>query len=173
MAGESAICHTPHVNDPRISERGNAYGVGRDESRYGVWDLRAGGDPVASYDLTPEGWVAAWDRYRELEERFGVPRWRANGTGWIILHLLAGLILWFLVGVLGIGIVAALGRDIDEPTATTGLGFLGALLPVVVGWYLFVYLPTSKAVRRLVLLATVVVGTGIVVLTGYAGQPPA
>ena len=167
------ICHTPHVDDPRITHRGNAYGVGRDEGYYGVWDLRAGGEPVASYEPTPDGWAAAWERYRELEERFGAQRWRSMGPWWVLLHLLIGLVLWFLMGVLAIGILAALGRDIDEPTGTTGLGFLGALLPVVVGWYLFVYLPASRKMRWLVLGLTVLVGTGIVLITGFVGQPPA
>jgi hypothetical protein len=171
VAGGPAICHTPHVGDPRISHRGDAYGVGRDEGYYGVWDLRAGGEPVASYELTPEGWVAAWERYRELEGGFGVPRWRSTGPGWVLLHLLIGLAFWFLAAVLAVIVLEALGRDIDDET--TGLAALGALLPVLVGWYLFVYLPISKAVRGLVLVLTVLVGAGIVFLAGYVGQPTA
>lgn len=162
MAPPPPLCQTCSVGDSTITHRGNAYGVGQGEDHYGVWDLRAGGDPVARYEMTPEGWIQAWSRYQELERRFGTPRWRAAGVGWILLHLLIALAIWFLVTSVTLVAVGERPESIIHPGV---VGAFVGLIPGVTGWFLFVYLPRSLGIRWLALLTGYALQVGLIIVT--------
>lgn len=153
------------MDDSRISHRGNVYGVGQGEDHYGVWDLRAGGDPVARYEMTPEGWIQAWSRYQELE-RLWTPGWRSPGVGWILLHLLIALAIWFLVT--SVTLVAVEGVDRPEPSDAAAIAALVGLIPGVAGWFLFVYLSRSLGIRWLALLAGSAIQVGVITIASLA-----
>jgi hypothetical protein len=52
--------------------RGAGYGLGRTSTGYAIWDLRAGGQPILTFPLTPEAWQQAWQAYQQLEQRQGI-----------------------------------------------------------------------------------------------------
>jgi hypothetical protein len=52
-----------------ISYRGATYELGRGKRCYGIWAAGAPGqEPVQRWPETPEGWVAAWTRFTEMEK---------------------------------------------------------------------------------------------------------
>ena len=46
---------------------GTRFVLGRTAESYALWDVSAGGEPQQVFPATPEGWTAAWLRFRELE----------------------------------------------------------------------------------------------------------
>ena len=56
-----------------LDYRGSAFGLGRTEHDYAIWDLRAGGGPVETWPIHPQAWRHAWARYQELESAAAPP----------------------------------------------------------------------------------------------------
>jgi hypothetical protein len=50
-----------------LDYEGQRFGLGRTHDHYALWDLRAGGAPIAIFPLEAEAWQGAWDTYQELE----------------------------------------------------------------------------------------------------------
>lgn len=162
------------MDEAHIAHRGNTYGIGRGPDHYGIWDLRAGGDPIHRFENTPEGWAQAWERFNELDSRYGSSGWRSAGIGWILLHFVVGLALWFITVAVGMGLLAALGRDIDRDPQGATIGGLVLAIPVAIaGWYLFVYLKQRVAVRVWILVGAILLGGLLVLALGYGAQGPA
>ena len=58
----------PYAGAVSIDYRGARYSLGRTASAYVIWDGAAGGIPIRTFPLTPEGWSQAWTSYyQELE----------------------------------------------------------------------------------------------------------
>jgi len=156
------------VDDARITNRGSAYGVGADTDHYGVWDLRAGGDPVARFPRTDEGWLEAWARFEELEARFGTAGWRSGGVGWILLHIVIGLGIGLVAVFLATALAFAAGRDTEGASEgaelAVGSAVMGMFAFSLGGWLLFVYLRRSVGVRLAWFLGPAVVA--LAALTG-------
>jgi hypothetical protein len=154
-----------------IAHRGTLYFVGFGAGYFGVWHL-AGGPPVATFPRDQAGWEAAWHAFRELEQRDVVPAWRRPTGGWIFLHLVIGLAIWFALLVVEIAVLDVAGRDIETMTDATGYGATVLLPASVAGWMLFVYLGSRRA-RWLCLIGLLGVGFALALATGFAGQPTA
>lgn len=161
------------MDEAEIVRRGNTYGVGRGPGYYGVWDLRVGGEALFRFPETTEGWLGAWERFQDLDERMGTRGWRSEGLGWILLHLLIGLVLWFPTFALGIGMAAAAGRDIEDPVGISIGGLFLALPFAIAGWYLFVYLKRRAAIRVWILVGSILAGGVVAGILAILGQPPA
>lgn len=50
-----------------IDYTGARHVLGRTADSYAIWDAPAGGQPLQVFAATPDGWTAAWLRFRELE----------------------------------------------------------------------------------------------------------
>ena len=53
-----------------IDYTGARHVLGRTADSYAIWDAASGGPPLQVFPATPEGWTAAWLRFRELEGGF-------------------------------------------------------------------------------------------------------
>lgn len=169
---------TPVLSSPdyQLSHRGQVYGVGYGPTFYGVWDLRVGGAPVATFERTPIAWEATWRRYQELELGGRVPAWRRARAGWIVVHILIATVIWFAQIVVFSAILFASGREIDgapdDAVTAVSLAAVITFLATLAGWMLFVYLRSGTAVRTAVLMGLTLPTLGILVAVGLANLPP-
>ena len=86
-----------------------------------------------------------------------LPRWRRDSIGWILAHLAIALAIF--VAFIGVAylVTGVLHRDANR-TSPTGVSILWVtLVAVLIGWFLFVYVPASSFIRK-ILLATLVGG---------------
>jgi zinc-ribbon domain len=170
---------TPAVSsvEYQLTHRGTAYGIGYGPTFYGVWDLRVGGSPAATFDRTPIGWEAAWRRYQELETKGGVRSWRQARPGWILLHILIAAAIWFLQVILVGVILVAANRDTErfsrDPDPAIGGAALLTIITSLAGWILFVYLRARIGVRWAVLLGLTVPAFALFVAISLANVPAA
>jgi hypothetical protein len=163
------VWHDP--SEMELTHRGEVFGAGYGADFYGVWDLRAAGEPIARFDRTPIGWEAAWRRFQELEWEQAVPAWRRPGVGWILLHILVGLVaLAFAQGfVIGI-VLAAAGRSLDELAPRTEGALTLMAFTGLIAWLLFVYLKRSARVRWTVFISTLMGGFTLALIVALVAQ---
>lgn len=157
---------------PEISHRGRAYGIEMGPTFFAVWDLRDPGPPVATFSRDQMGWEAAWQRFRELERRDALPRWRDGAPWWVLVHLAIAVAFWVGLVFLEVLVLVVANRDTDQMSdASTGAIF-AALPPVIVGWFSFVQWRASSRARWLALLG--ILGTALLVSTwvAVAATPP-
>lgn len=98
-----------------------------------------------------------------------IARWRRAKPGWILLHLVIGVVIWIALVFVAAFTAAFAGRTWVEDSMNTD-GALDAwtlilLVGSVAGWLLFVYLRTTLWIRWLVLgLATGIPTVALVVI---------
>jgi hypothetical protein len=151
-----------------VTYRGRVYALGFDAASFAIWSLN-GGEPIARFDRTEEGWRRAWIRFQQLDRAEGAA-WRRRTAPWILMNVCLSVALWFLVVVVeGIALWLA-SRDVEELTTMSGVGVFVALPLSIAGWMLFAY-ASSAASRRLALLILIGGAFVVAVITGVVGQP--
>ncbi len=162
----------PGAESPiQLTQRGHVYGLGFGPDYFGIWRLE-GGPPVETFERSQAGWDTAWRRFRSLELRDHVPVWRHPRAGWILLHVVLGVALWFGVLVIEGMVLTAAGRETDELTNASEGGAAFALPLSIAAWMLFVFLGSRRA-RWSSLLACLGTALAVAIWTGLAAQPVA
>ncbi len=146
--------------DVAVTHGGRVYAVGYGPGYFGIWRV-TGGSPIERYDRTDAGWRLAWARFQQLEG-IAVPRWRRATGLWIFLNLLISLAVWFLVLLVGVLILAALGEDLDDVPDAAATGATIALPLSILGWMLFVYRKERRV--RIAALVIGIVGSLVAVI---------
>lgn len=159
----------PSAEPYQLTHRGHVYGLGFGPTFFGIWRLE-GGSPVETFERTQQGWERAWARFRRLDARDHVPRWRRPSAGWILLNLVIAISLWLGALVIDALVLLAAGRDTEELTDTASGGAAIALPLTVAAWMLFVYLGSRRA-RWIALLVLGGAALAVTIGTGLAAQP--
>jgi hypothetical protein len=159
-----------------VLHRGRVFLIGETADTYGVWEVVSLGE-VARHERSPGGWEAAWRRFSELEAAVAgaepsSPSWRSDGAGWVLLHILIGLLIGF--GTVGLALLVAVAAG-GEGTALTAASWAVSVVVVLgalAGWILFVYLRTGPALRWLWFGAATGLGFVMAVIAVLAFRPP-
>ena len=100
----------------------------------------------------------------------GSESWRSPTGGWILLHVVLGLLMGIAVVLLVAAIVAVVGRDVD-PSLAVGVIAPLALLVSAGGWLLFVYVPARSAARAAAFVSLITAAFAMLLVTALATQP--
>lgn len=154
---------------PHVTHRGELYMLGFVPGAFAIWRFE-GAPPIETFEWTSTGWERAWRRFQELERDEVVPAWRRPRAGWILLHIVIGIVLWFVVLFVEGMVLGATDRDLDVVTDTAGTGMVVALPLSVSAWILFVYLRSRRA-GSWSFVALLALALVVAIWTGVAGQP--
>lgn len=121
-----------------VPYRGQRAGLGTTSTSYAVWDLTAGGSPLAEFPRTPEGWQRAWSHFKAMDPQGASPHQTGMGvssqvprtSGFAIASLIFGIIGGVLLALI-FGYVAM--NQIKKSPGTLG-GHGLAVTGVVLGW---------------------------------------
>lgn len=138
---------------------------------FAIWRFE-GAPPIETFEWTSAGWKQAWRRYQYLERDEAVPAWRQPRAGWILLHIVIGVVLWLAVAFVDGMVLGAVGRDLEVVTDAAGAGMAVAFPLCLAAWICFVYLRSERA-RWSAFLGLLGLALVVAIWTGVAGQPAA
>ena len=134
---EAVICRhcgrTLPLGYEEISQVGTRFALGSlRDGRYGAWDMQRGGDPVATYAGTPDGWAKAWQDYQKVEKpQTAVPQ-QSNGmpVASLILGIVAAVtrlipLLFWIALVCGILVIVFGAIALRKRAANRGFAIAG------------------------------------------------
>lgn len=154
-----------------ITHPGKVYGLGYDDTSFGIWPL-AGGPVIERFERSEEGWRRAWARFQQLDRRDAVPPWRRRTAAWILLNIVIGLAVWFAILVVDAMAIAIADLETEEISGLAGAGMGIAIPMTLAGWLLFAYAGDYRR-RRLAFVLLVCGALVLAVVTGLVGQPEA
>lgn len=114
------------------------------------------------------------ERFRHRRRRERLPAWRGTGLGWVLLHVLIGLVAvgFFQLLLVG-GVLVSAGRNTEEIEDLVAALSLLAVLGGLTGWLLFVYARRRTMVRLGLFSLAVFPGLVAAITGGLALQPRA
>ena len=96
--------------------------------------------------------------------------WRSATAGWVLLHIVLGLLMGIADVLLAAAVVAVAGRSV-EPSLAVGLIAPLTLLVTAGGWLLFVYVPARAAARGVAFASLATAAFAMLLVTALATQP--